>query len=59
MYNANCGVAVNVRGYVNLPANNESALMQAVSIGPVACAIDANTVQTYAGGIFTGAGCSQ
>jgi cathepsin L len=47
-----------IDGYVQLPANNYTALMNAVAeVGPVAIALDASTWHAYNGGIFNG--CNQ
>jgi len=54
-----CNVQVRAMNYVTVAANNEQALLQAVNIGPVACGMMASTLQNYAGGIFTGAGCTK
>jgi len=56
-YSSTCSGTIGVNGYVNVAAN-ESSLLTAVGITPVACAMDASTLQPYAGGIFMGAGCS-
>ena len=48
---------VRIGGYVQLPSNNYTALMNAVAkVGPVAVTVCANTWGSYQGGIF--AGCS-
>ncbi|KAJ4830637.1 hypothetical protein Tsubulata_036749, partial [Turnera subulata] len=48
--------AATIGGYVDLPANDEAALMNAVARQPVAAAIDAGgfEFQFYVGGVFTG-----
>ncbi|CAE7556459.1 CP1 [Symbiodinium sp. KB8] len=46
---------VAIDGHVNLPANNYTALAQAVAlIGPVAVSVDASAWSTYGGGVYTG-----
>ncbi|KAK6124206.1 hypothetical protein DH2020_042042 [Rehmannia glutinosa] len=53
---ADCGVKAKINGYEDVPSNDESALMKAVSKQPVSVAIDASGMafQFYTGGIFTG-----
>ena len=47
--------AAGVKGYVRLPANNYTALMNAVArVGPVAISVDASW-GAYSGGVFNGA----
>ncbi len=47
-----------VQGYVQLPANDYNAVMNAVAtVGPVAIAVDASAWSAYKGGIFNG--CNQ
>ncbi|CAI9276756.1 unnamed protein product [Lactuca saligna] len=48
--------AATITGYENVPANSESALLQAVANQPVSVAIDASGMgfQFYSGGVFTG-----
>ncbi|KAK6124308.1 hypothetical protein DH2020_041965 [Rehmannia glutinosa] len=48
--------AAKINGYEDVPANDESALMKAVSNQPVSVAIDASGMafQFYTGGVFTG-----
>ncbi|XP_038681702.1 senescence-specific cysteine protease SAG39-like [Tripterygium wilfordii] len=48
--------AVKIKGYQNVPANNENALLNAVAHQPVSVAIDAGgfEFQFYFGGIFKG-----
>ncbi len=47
-----------IRGYVRLPNNNYSALLNAVArVGPVAINVDATTWSAYSSGVF--AGCSR
>ncbi|KAI0495919.1 hypothetical protein KFK09_022226 [Dendrobium nobile] len=51
-----CKAAATIKGYEDVPTNNEFALMQAVANQPVSVAIDANSsdFKLYAGGVFTG-----
>lgn len=47
-----------ITGYVQLPANNYTALMNAVAtVGPIAISVDASNWGSYKGGIFSG--CNQ
>lgn len=47
-----------INGYVQLPINNYTALMNAVAqVGPIAVSVDASTWSAYDGGIFNG--CNQ
>lgn len=47
-----------IDGYVKLPNNNYTAVMNAVaSVGPVAINVDASTWHAYEGGIYNG--CNQ
>ena len=47
-----------VNGFVQLPINNYTALMNAIAtVGPIAISVDASTWHSYAGGIFDG--CNQ
>nr|KAJ0219955.1 hypothetical protein LSAT_V11C200055670 [Lactuca sativa] len=48
--------AATITGYEKVPANSESALLQAVANQPVSVAIDASGMgfQFYSGGVFTG-----
>jgi len=47
-----------INGYVQLPSNNYTALMNAIAhVGPVAIAVDASTWSSYESGIFNG--CNQ
>mmetsp|Transcript_18348 Transcript_18348/g.13348 ORF Transcript_18348/g.13348 Transcript_18348/m.13348 type:complete len:374 (-) Transcript_18348:171-1292(-) len=47
-----------IDGYVQLPVNNYTALMNAIAqVGPVAVSVDASTWSGYKGGIFNG--CNQ
>jgi C1A family cysteine protease len=43
-----------IKGYENVPANDEVALMKAVAHQPVSVAVDAGNFQFYAGGVMTG-----
>ncbi|MCO5590650.1 hypothetical protein L7F22_044623 [Adiantum nelumboides] len=47
---------VTIDGFTDVPANNEEALLQAVSQQPVSAAIEASgkNFQLYAGGVFSG-----
>lgn len=49
-------IAASIRGYEDVPANNEAALLTAVSQQPVSVAIDGGDYpfQLYSGGVFTG-----
>ncbi|KAI0495917.1 hypothetical protein KFK09_022224 [Dendrobium nobile] len=53
---ATAEAAATIKGYEDVPTNNEFALMQAVANQPVSVAIDANSsdFKLYAGGVFTG-----
>jgi C1A family cysteine protease len=57
-YNSAVGV-FNTRGYVNLPANDPNALMNALVLGPVSVAVQANsyTFQFYKSGIISSTAC--
>lgn len=48
--------AATIKGYEDVPANNEAALMKAVSNQPVSVAVDGGdmTFQFYSGGVMTG-----
>jgi cathepsin L len=47
-----------ITGFVKLPENNYTALMNAIAtVGPIAVSVDASTFHSYAGGIFSG--CNQ
>lgn len=47
-----------IDGYVQLPANNYTALMNAVAtVGPIAISVDASAWSAYRGGVFNG--CNQ
>ncbi|KAK3123081.1 hypothetical protein QOZ80_8AG0623550 [Eleusine coracana subsp. coracana] len=43
-----------IKGYEDVPANDEAALMKAVANQPVSVAVDASNFQFYAGGVMTG-----
>ncbi|KAF8008064.1 hypothetical protein BT93_K1903 [Corymbia citriodora subsp. variegata] len=49
--------AVNIKGYEDIPANSEEALLKAVANQPISVAIDAGgfEFQFYTSGVFTGA----
>ena len=48
---------VGIRSYVQLPANNYTALMHAVAtVGPISISVDASPWMFYSGGIFDGMG---
>ncbi|XP_060526715.1 procathepsin L-like [Cylas formicarius] len=48
-----------IKGFVDVREFDEDALLSAVALeGPVSVAIDANPIQLYKSGIFTGKGCS-
>ena len=47
-----------IDGYVQLPSNNYTALMNAIAtVGPVAISVDASVWHSYEGGVFDG--CNQ
>ena len=47
-----------INGYVQLPANNYTALMNAIAtVGPVAISVDASAWSPYSSGVFSG--CNQ
>eukprot|EP00401_Gymnodinium_catenatum_P023168 CAMPEP_0117620150 /NCGR_PEP_ID=MMETSP0784-20121206/86983_1 /TAXON_ID=39447 /ORGANISM="" /LENGTH=89 /DNA_ID=CAMNT_0005424061 /DNA_START=1 /DNA_END=266 /DNA_ORIENTATION=+ len=47
-----------IDGYVQLPENNYTALMNAVAtVGPVAVSVDASAWRSYSSGVFNG--CNQ
>lgn len=48
--------AASIKGYEDVPANDEAALLKAVANQPVSVAIDASgfAFQLYSGGVFTG-----
>ncbi|KAK3121373.1 hypothetical protein QOZ80_8BG0651800 [Eleusine coracana subsp. coracana] len=46
--------AATIKGYEDVPANDEAALMKAVANQPVSVAVDASNFQFYAGGVMTG-----
>uniref|UniRef100_A0ACD5XDN1 Uncharacterized protein n=1 Tax=Avena sativa TaxID=4498 RepID=A0ACD5XDN1_AVESA len=50
-------VAATIKGYEDVPANDESALMKAVAHQPVSVVVDGGDIifQSYAGGVMTGA----
>ena len=54
-----CGPVVHFTGCSDVPANNQVALKEAVSIGPVSVAIEADTrvFQLYTSGVLTGPEC--
>jgi len=54
-----CTSAATISSYVDVPANNEAALLQALSKGPVSVAIEADqqSFQFYSGGIYSDPGC--
>ncbi|GKU94431.1 hypothetical protein SLEP1_g7927 [Rubroshorea leprosula] len=45
---------VTIHGYADVPANNEKALLKAVSKQPVSVALDSSGFQLYSKGIFSG-----
>uniref|UniRef100_A0A0E0ML92 Uncharacterized protein n=1 Tax=Oryza punctata TaxID=4537 RepID=A0A0E0ML92_ORYPU len=47
-------VAASIKGYEDVPANDESSLMKAVAGQPVSVAVDASKFQFYGGGVMTG-----
>jgi C1A family cysteine protease len=51
--------AVTITGFVDVPADNSTALMQAIKMQPVSVAIDANCdeFQNYQSGVFDGGSC--
>ncbi|KAL2328595.1 hypothetical protein Fmac_022022 [Flemingia macrophylla] len=52
--NASSQHAASIKGYEDVPANNETALLLAVANQPVAVVVDSKTFQFYKGGVFTG-----
>ncbi|PNT78134.1 senescence-specific cysteine protease SAG39 [Brachypodium distachyon] len=54
--NETVNVAATIKGYEDVPANDESALMKAVAHQPVSVVVDGGdmTFQLYAGGVMTG-----
>jgi len=54
-----CSKVATISSYVDVPASNEAALLQALAKGPVSVAIEADqqSFQFYAGGIFSDPGC--
>lgn len=54
----NVPLAVKVGGWVKLPENNASALIEAVAtVGPISVSVDASSWSFYGGGVFSG--CNQ
>lgn len=52
---ANVTLAAKVGGYVKLPENNGTALLEAVAtVGPISVSVDASAWSFYGGGIFNG-----
>jgi cathepsin L len=55
---AGASVVATIDGYIKLPENNYTSLMNAVAqVGPIAVSVDASTWHSYAGGVFDG--CNQ
>lgn len=53
--NVSAGKVARVSGFVEVPANDQAALMDAVAFeGPIAVSVDATYWSSYAGGIFDG-----
>ncbi|KAK7198117.1 Cathepsin propeptide inhibitor domain (I29)/Papain family cysteine protease [Novymonas esmeraldas] len=53
--NVSAGKVARVASYVQLPANDQEALMDAVAFeGPIAVSVDASSWSSYTGGIFDG-----
>lgn len=54
-----CKAVASIHGCIDVPANNQVALKEAVSMGPVSVAIEADTrtFQMYSGGVITGSAC--
>jgi len=54
-----CQSKATISSYVDVPASNEAALLQALAKGPVSVAIEADqqSFQFYSGGIFSDPGC--
>jgi len=51
--------AATVEGYVKLPENNYTALLNAIAtIGPIAISVEADTWSLYGGGIFPATSCN-
>ena len=51
---------VTLDGYVKLPANDQTAVMAALStIGPLAVNVQANTWSSYESGVFPTSGCGK
>jgi len=59
--NNECKNVVSLDSCLDVPANNQNALKEAVSLGPVSIAIEADTryFQSYSSGIITGVNCGQ
>jgi len=55
----NCTNEASITGFKDVPANDEKALLQAASLGPVSVAIEADTqvFQLYKGGVLDDASC--
>ncbi|KAB8117169.1 hypothetical protein EE612_058850 [Oryza sativa] len=51
---AAASVAASIRGYEDVPANDEPSLMKAVAGQPVSVAVDASKFQFYGGGVMAG-----
>jgi cathepsin L len=55
---AGASVVANIDGYIKLPENNYTSLMNAIAqVGPIAVSVDASSWHSYAGGVFDG--CNQ
>lgn len=55
---AGASVVATIDGYIKLPENNYTSLMNAIAqVGPIAVSVDASTWHSYAGGVFDG--CNQ
>jgi len=54
-----CTAVAKISGYTDVPANNENALMQAVTSNPVSVAVEADTsvFQFYSSGVLDNKGC--
>jgi len=58
--NATMPAAVTMTGYIKLPENNYTAVMNALAtIGPLAINVEADTWSSYSGGIMPASGCNQ